>query len=353
MRATGGVWWLTICVAVAGLAAPARAAVEFGVTGGFVAVDEDVAGPGHRALEPTLGLRGGFDLFPRWRLFGDALLTDFTSDTPRGDVSGLSVRGGVELLLWPGAANPWFVNGGAGYMNLDFSNADTFSSGFASLGVGQHVPLGRGTFIRWELRIDQSLADNGLVNGSQARGQDVTTAQFLIGVSWSRGGAYGPRVDRDGDGVADRDDRCHGTPGGAVVDRTGCPLDGDGDGVPDGIDRCAGTAPGAQVDPAGCPEDADGDGVSDRDGVDRCPNTPAGARVDAWGCPLDGDGDGVPDGIDRCPQTLAGIQVDASGCFLDADGDGVYDGLGMDLCPGTPPGTPVDSHGCPVDGSRN
>jgi len=60
-------------------------------------------------------------------------------------------------------------------------------------------------------------------------------------------------ADADGDGVADGDDQCPGTPAGVSVDPRGCPVDADGDGVRDDRDRCLNTAPGATVDAEGCP----------------------------------------------------------------------------------------------------
>ena len=47
--------------------------------------------------------------------------------------------------------------------------------------------------------------------------------------------------------------------------------------------------------------DSDGDGVADR--LDKCPGTPKGVAVDANGFPPDADGDGVPDYLDKCPNT--------------------------------------------------
>jgi OmpA-OmpF porin, OOP family len=93
-----------------------------------------------------------------------------------------------------------------------------------------------------------------------------------------------PPVDSDGDGVVDSQDKCPGTPAGAIVDANGCPLDSDGDGVYDGLDKCPGTPLGAIVDANGCPKDSDGDGVYD--GLDKCPDTPPGVRVDKDGCPI-------------------------------------------------------------------
>lgn len=74
--------------------------------------------------------------------------------------------------------------------------------------------------------------------------------------------------------------------------------------------RAEPVAPALPV-PAGV-ADADGDGVADK--YDRCPGTPSGVPVDSVGCPLDSDGDGVPDDLDRCPRTPAGVAVDSRGC---------------------------------------
>jgi OOP family OmpA-OmpF porin len=150
--------------------------------------------------------------------------------------------------------------------------------------------------------------------------------------------ALGKAKDTDGDGVADRKDKCPDTPTGVKVDVNGCPVDTDGDGVADYQDKCPDVKGLAALQ--GCP-DADGDGVADAD--DRCPNTPAGVRVDASGCPLDSDGDKVPDYLDKCADTPAGTQVDANGCPLDRDGDGVPDF--QDRCPDR--AGPASNKGCP------
>jgi OOP family OmpA-OmpF porin len=57
-------------------------------------------------------------------------------------------------------------------------------------------------------------------------------------------------------------------------------------------------------------KDSDGDGVADK--LDKCPNTEAGIKVDGGGCPLDTDNDGVPDSKDNCP-TEKGI-AEFNGC---------------------------------------
>src|SRR5678810_128777 len=86
--------------------------------------------------------------------------------------------------------------------------------------------------------------------------------------------------DADGDGVADKNDKCPDTPRGATVDANGCPSDADHDGVPDGVDTCPNTPAGTTVDDSGCPRDDDHDGVSN--GADGRP----GGAVDDKGCPI-------------------------------------------------------------------
>lgn len=57
-------------------------------------------------------------------------------------------------------------------------------------------------------------------------------------------------------------------------------------------------------------KDSDGDGVADK--LDKCPNTEAGIKVDGAGCPLDTDNDGVVDSKDSCP-TEKGV-AEFNGC---------------------------------------
>ncbi len=57
--------------------------------------------------------------------------------------------------------------------------------------------------------------------------------------------------------------------------------------------------------------DQDGDGVIDID--DKCPGTPPGVKIDGKGCPLDEDKDGVPDYRDKEPNTKKGAIVNSDG----------------------------------------
>jgi outer membrane protein OmpA-like peptidoglycan-associated protein len=168
--------------------------------------------------------------------------------------------------------------------------------------------------------------------------------------------------DTDGDGIADKKDRCPDTPSTAKVDSQGCPVDTDNDGVADYLDACP-MADGP-VELNGCP-DQDKDGVADKE--DTCPTVPGITRFSGCpdtdgdgiqdsedacpnvrgldifkGCP-DTDGDGVEDSKDKCSDTPGGVKVDESGCIMDTDGDGINDQ--EDNCP-TVAGV-VSNNGCP------
>ena len=314
---------------------------EVGVQAGFFLPDEDVSNKDAsiQELEGTGGLRFAFLFGKRFDVYLDNLFADINVNPPVGDVETSTYRAGVDFYFNPHSKRvQWFVGGGLGIIDADLEGAKNFERNFGSLSLGQKIRLDRRASFRWEVRADQYLDDNDILDG-----EDFSRIFGLIGVHW--GLRPQAEKDSDGDGVPDSRDDCPDTPRGAIVDERGCPKDSDGDGVFDGIDRCPDTPKGCVVDEWGCPIDSDGDGVCD--GIDRCPDTPKGCVVDEWGCPLDSDGDGVCDGIDRCPDTPAGCEVDEWGCPPDDDGDGVCDGL--DKCPGTAAGVPVRPDGCPKE----
>jgi hypothetical protein len=118
--------------------------------------------------------------------------------------------------------------------------------------------------------------------------------------------------DPDGDGIHLDLDLCPTTAGLSATH--GCP-DGDGDGTADRTDRC----PEVAGPVMGCP-DADDDGI--HDGMDDCPAEPGPAWRTGCPAPPDTDGDGIEDGADVCPQAAG--SVGTWGC-PDADSDRVPD----------------------------
>ncbi len=214
----------------------------------------------------------------------------------------------VAELLPSKKFNPYLTAGWA-QLNHDPDGGEKVYLNGWEAGVGAKIRLGGDNAsyraLRIEVRDVMSDFSERFANFGDTKHNIISTVgiQFAFGKS---------SKDTDNDGVRDNDDACPGTPAGAVIDATGCPVDSDGDGVYDGLDNCTGTPSGAVVDAYGCPVDSDGDGVYD--GLDKCADTPAGAMVDASGCPSDSDGDGVYDGIDQCADTKADYQVDASGC---------------------------------------
>ena len=273
---------------------------------------------------------------------GTRSLSSYTPIHLRG-VFSIPLQEQVELLLGLGAVRTeqrWLEPNIPTTANSSQAVKKFNEFSWASL-IGARLGLTDNVAFRAALTVDGSQfkrADNRLFDAKRS-----TNIGGQVGVSY----LFNTKPkDADGDGVADKMDKCANTPAGVRVDATGCPLDSDRDGVADYQDKCANTPAGVTVDSTGCPVDSDKDGVADYQ--DKCANTPAGVKVDATGCPIDTDGDGVPDFRDRCPNTPRGDQVTAEGCTIpkDSDGDGVNDDA--DKCPNTAAGTKVDATGCPV-----
>lgn len=192
------------------------------------------------------------------------------------------------------------------------------------------------------------------------RGYGSPAARVLGVVEWA------PEIaeDRDGDGIADRDDACPDTRGVASADpeKNGCPAppppppakpkDRDKDGIVDAEDACPDVA-GVKTDDArtnGC-ADKDGDGIYDP--LDACVDEPGIASEDPKlnGCPdPDRDKDGVANAEDACPD-VAGIKTSdpkTNGCpDTDRDKDGIAND--DDACPDEPgkPDPDPKRNGCP------
>ncbi len=212
-----------------------------------------------------------------------------------------------NLMLSPAGSqrlNPFFSLGGGGSRS-HHANGLSENSGTFEAATGLHVHLNDALGLRIEARNLLSVPRH---SWNKAHINDIVLG---AGVTFAFGGKAAV-IDSDGDGVADRGDKCPNTPRGCKVDLSGCTTDADRDGVCDGIDQCPDTPKGCTVDARGCPVDTDGDGVCD--GLDTCPNTVSSCQVDAHGCPIDSDGDGVCDGLDRCADTPKGANVDKDGC---------------------------------------
>ena len=167
---------------------------------------------------------------------------------------------------------------------------------------------------------------------------DYYNQYFQAGIKFRLAGGKHILADSDGDGVADKDDKCPNQPGFARYQ--GCPIpDSDNDGIHDEADKCPNEAGLAKYN--GCPiPDTDKDGINDEQ--DKCPTQPGVAKYN--GCPIpDTDGDGINDDEDKCP-SVAGL-AKYNGCPIpDTDGDGINDE--NDRCPDVP-GVP-EMNGCPA-----
>lgn len=240
----------------------------------------------------------------------------------RYNTADLDVRGGnteTELKGW-GIDFPVFIH-----------RHPTFSPYFlGGIGRAEHTPDGAttdeamsvdfglgflSTFTKYRFGIRFDARYRGFYDGENSF-DDQYNGVVNLGLHIPIGKAPTP-PDDDGDGVANIDDRCPGTPEGTPVDENGCPLDSDDDGVIDPNDACPNTPAGTEVDASGCKIDGDQDGDGVKDSVDECPDTPEGTEVDAKGCPIDLDGDGVINSKDECPDTPEGLEVNNKGCVVE------------------------------------
>lgn len=215
----------------------------------------------------------------------------------------------------------------SGEFMLDNSGATTFSDLdlTGSIGTGFDVKIKGPLYGRAMVNLGFPFFQLGKVDFTDGRG---TYTHYTAGLVYEWGNkpkaapvkaAEAVAIDSDGDGIADKDDKCPTVKG--VRANNGCPADSDGDGIIDAEDTCPSVA-GVRAS-GGCPApiDTDGDGIIDSE--DRCPAL-AGVKANQ-GCPADADGDGIIDSEDACP-TVAGIAT-LKGCPapLDTDGDGVID----------------------------
>jgi outer membrane protein OmpA-like peptidoglycan-associated protein len=315
-----------------------RYLVELGAAGALTALDDTTGyGTGY----------GGTARIGVWLPLRFSLEAEYSYIRTKTDVSdssvGVSSIGGFLLYNLPLGTRS-FAHLKAGLGSIDYGRcAPQSSAGQGACGSAATWTAGLG--FRVGITPTLLVRADGAVQRNIGGANDVGQTEFSnFGATLGMSVMLGSKalVDADGDGVIDANDKCSGTPKGALVDRRGCPTDADSDRVSDGLDRCPSTPAGVEVDQNGCPTDEDNDGVFD--GVDRCRGTPLGAAVNAAGCSSDADSDEVPDGLDRCPDTPAGATVDALGCPSDTDGDKVLDGL--DRCPDTPFGERVNRDGC-------
>jgi OmpA-OmpF porin, OOP family len=210
-----------------------------------------------------------------------------------------------------------FIGGGMMMFSHDpTDNKKKIDWATPSFGAGINFRLSPTAMLQLQETFLNSNMDNkdGIVAGS-----NDMFLMHTLGLTFN----FGKKHDEDGDKIADRDDKCPGTPAGIAVDKAGCPIDRDKDGIADYQDDCPDLAGLANF--KGCP-DKDGDGIADKE--DRCPDVKGSTALK--GCP-DTDGDGVADLDDKCADTKAGYKVDALGCTLDNDKDGIVNE--EDVCP--------------------
>jgi OOP family OmpA-OmpF porin len=259
------------------------------------------AGEGPR---PTLA-RGAFDVgfriaYMPLRFLGVGLETGFAptrSGSENADVTATAFRMHVIGQL-PYRITPTVVIGG-GFIAVSSQAAILRELDSAFMwGAGLKIHANQWIAVRLDGR---HIAAPGNGEGDRA-----SYGEILVGVDVTlrmRRLVKPRKIDRDDDGLYDRDDAC---PFEAADTDDGCPAnkDSDGDGVPNKTDACPKEY---GDDPKGCPiPDKDGDGILD--GRDDCfdqPETVNGFQ-DTDGCP-----DEEPERVKKLTGVIAGITFDS------------------------------------------
>jgi OOP family OmpA-OmpF porin len=254
--------------------------LEIALLGEIFRPDANVVGPS-TGTGSAWGAQVDWPVAASWCIVADARAARQASTLPFGDASTLELTGGFRFFPFGmSRRSPLFAQAELGWLRLDLEGrprpVDRPVGVFA---LGQRIRLNERWALLWEARAHMTPSD-----ADDPIQQRITEPGARLGISYRLGR---PDDDADRDGIPDPVDACPGTPAGARVDASGCPLDDDHDGVPNGLDQCPRTPRGMPVDGSGCSplRDSDADGVPD--GVDSCADTPQGQRVDSRGCPTD------------------------------------------------------------------
>jgi OmpA-OmpF porin, OOP family len=170
-----------------------------------------------------------------------------------------------------------------------------YYSAFAPIGVGLQVKIADGTFMLINSQYRVAITEKSAYHLFHGVGfASAISPRKEVALAPPPPPVAAPVLDKDGDGVLDKDDKCPDVAGLAALN--GCP-DKDSDGIADADDKCPAVAGPAKY--AGCPiPDGDKDGINDEE--DKCPNVAGLARYQ--GCPIpDTDNDGINDEEDKCP----------------------------------------------------
>ena len=155
-----------------------------------------------------------------------------------------------------------------------------YFSAFVPIGVGLQVKIADGTFMMLNSQYRVAATENSAYHLYHSIGFASSIAprkQVVVPVLLPAPPVAVVVLDKDGDGVLDKDDKCPDVAGLASLG--GCP-DKDSDGIADGDDKCPDVAGLAKY--GGCPiPDTDKDGINDEE--DKCP-TKAGTAANQ-GCP--------------------------------------------------------------------
>ena len=134
------------------------------LAGGALHDKELVGGTDPQAeLGPVLGLRGGYRLSDRYRLFADATASRFDIAWP-DSASALALRFGFEVFPRSARWGRWspFSSFGFGWLKAEDTPPGDLSRPLVTAGFGQRRAGGGGNAWLWTARLDRTLGDADL-----------------------------------------------------------------------------------------------------------------------------------------------------------------------------------------------
>ena len=198
----------------------------------------------------TYGIGIEYRFLPNWAVEAVYSRADADRKYVGGESKFEEIRvDGTYYFAGPDAALNPYLSAGVGH--ADFGIDDTASYAHAgtdhdetrvNIGGGVRYHISDMVSVRGDLRefhgVDESTFD--------------TLASVGLSLSFHRATSDPQPADADGDGVADANDQCPGTPAGVEVNSRGCELDNDNDGVVNSKDECPNPTMGAEVNEQGC-----------------------------------------------------------------------------------------------------
>ncbi len=146
---------------------------------GEMAMGVDPLAGGTYAAPGSLNLNFSQPIGTYTNFFGSLSHASQSALSGMGEVSVTAFQGGIEWFFGQQQKMQWFLLGGMGGVLVNDANKGDVTSPVVSFGLGQNWAINTHDALRWELRANQSLADDhGLPNWTPVNFQAIFTYQW-------------------------------------------------------------------------------------------------------------------------------------------------------------------------------